>query len=600
MKLNSKFDRERPTIIVVPLKMHRRCIICGREPSEHFVYPRNLSEARRWQSLVNMNSFNVEPESLCRHGCVCSSHLDVEHSSSSDLENCQKRSTGGMPPQDSRNSIDRRLNIQFSPATELFVSSSNIQENASQGKRKECRCDNCRARKGMSDKKTPPILLQPKDTDSLKGYGKGQPDNSEDRRMKCPPLNRPCCCPYPTNARAIEEIQTQARSIICKCPNRGSSKEEKQSSKSNKALTPKASASKRSRKENLSVKSNASRTTQRKSTQDQCSCACDEEIPGRGNQMPFRGQPTSRNVSQNVPPSIGQQMQNFHNSQRQNQQPFGPPNSQDPHRTKSCQVCVIIQPKNKDKTDKEIQVPFCMQNPKVAAKNECSSQTTATNCYCEPCGHAPDSLGFGSSFAQSKGFPGYAASRQKNNAINVLLMPGSRNDYDSCCCPSTFRSSAPAPEILVQESDLTDSDERAVFPPVDLPSYRVCRAATSDPKENANNENEACANVLVLEDGEMDCQPENNCSCEAPESTSQFVEGPQPSISSKETHKGIPEIGSNWMNAEATANFTKVLELQKARINELDTLLQQHNALQQTIQAKVAQLQCNDNALFKG
>ncbi|EDV35310.2 uncharacterized protein Dana_GF11758 [Drosophila ananassae] len=656
MKLNSKFDRSRPTIIVVPLKMHRRCIICGQEPSDHFVYPRNLTEARRWQSLVNMSSVNVEPESLCRHGCVCSSHLDVVESSSSDLDNSKKRSCGGMPPRGSRSrsSIDRRPNIKFSSPTEIFLLGEKSSENQQIENKINCTCDNggpCN--RAMTAKNTPPILLQPMDSSSSskgssKGNSKGkqvlpnskkQPDNAEggqrkndDQKMatgeksapKGLPFNRPCGCPYPTNSRAIEEIQAQARSIICKCNGMQTVNLPKSQSQDSKPLSAKSSSKgnradgkrsspKRSRKAN--VKSNES-YTQREPGQNTCTCACscNETTPSENNQMPFRGpQPRMRipqNVPHNVPQSLGQQMQTFHNSQRQNQMQFAPPNGQEPHRTKSCQVCIFLQPKDKNNNNKEIQVPWGMRNPEVPGQAECSCQTPTPTCMCGLCGQAPStSLGFGSSFGQTRGFPGYAATRpQKTNAINVLLMPGSRNDFDSCCCPNTFLPSAPAPEILVQESDLTDCDERADFPPVDLPSYRVCRAATSDPKENANenNEKEDSANVLVLEDNELEaCQPENTnlCGCPPePESFSyQFGGGQkQPSMWCKDAQKGIPELGKNWNDADAASNYTKVLEQQRVRINELETLLQQHNALQQTIQAKVAELQCNDNAPFKG
>jgi len=69
--------------------MHRRCIICGQEPGEQCVYPRNMSEARRWQNLANLSSFDVDPESLCRHGCVCASHLDG-HGSGSESESSSR------------------------------------------------------------------------------------------------------------------------------------------------------------------------------------------------------------------------------------------------------------------------------------------------------------------------------------------------------------------------------------------------------------------------------------------------------------------------------------------------------------------------------
>jgi len=43
-----------------------------------------------------------------------------------------------------------------------------------------------------------------------------------------------------------------------------------------------------------------------------------------------------------------------------------------------------------------------------------------------------------------------------------------------------------------------------------------------------------------------------------------------------------------------SGQLPKVLEMQRARIKELENLLQQHNLLQQTIQHKVAELQCTD------
>ncbi|KAH8346181.1 hypothetical protein KR067_009172 [Drosophila pandora] len=552
--------------------MHRRCIICGQEPSDHFVYPRNLTEARRWQSLVNMSSVNVEPESLCRHGCVCSSHLDVVESSSSDLDNSKKRSCGGMPPRRSRSrsSIDRRPNIKFSSPTEIFLLGEKSSENQQNENKINCTCDNggpCN--RAMAAKNTPPILLQPMDSSSSskgssKGNSKGkqvlpnskkQLDNAEsgqrkndDQKMaigqKSPPkglpFNRDCGCPYPTNSRAIEEIQAQARSIICKCNGMQTVNLPKSQSQDSKQLSAKSSS--------------------------------------KGNRADGKRSSPKRSRKANV-------------------------------KSNACQVCIFLQPKDKNNNNKEIQVPWGMRNPEVPTQAECSCQTPTPTCMCGLCGQAPStSLGFGSSFGQTKGFPGYAATRpQKTNAINVLLMPGSRNDFDSCCCPNTFLPSAPAPEILVQESDLTDCDERADFPPVDLPSYRVCRAATSDPKENSNekDEKEDSANVLVLEDNELEaCQPDtNSCGCPPePESISyQFGGGQkQPSMWCKDTQKGIPELGKNWMDGDAASNYTKVLEQQRVRINELETLLQQHNALQQTIQAKVAELQCNDNAPFKG
>lgn len=642
MKLNSKFDRSCPTIIVVPLKMHRRCIICGQEPSDHFVYPRNLTEARRWQSLVNMNSVNVEPESLCRHGCVCSSHLDVVESSSNDLANFQIRSCGGMPPRDcrSRCSIDRRPNIKFASPTEMFLLGAKSDESQKKGNKTNCTCDNGGPCNRILAKKTPPILLQPMDSTTSKRSSKKPSDNrrstelsegqrkSDDQKMaigqkslpKNLPFNRPCGCPYPTNSRAIEEIQSQGRSIICKCSNgiqtdnspRSQSQDSKQlkTSKGNRA-DGKRSSPKRSRKQNPSDKANDF-YTQRESVQNTCTCACtcNETMPGGNNQIPFRGPQTTmkipQNVPHNVPQSIGQQMQIFQNCQRQNQMQFNRPNPQDPHRTKSCQVCIFLQPKDKNQNNnKEIQVPWGMRNPDVSAQVECSCQTSTPNFSCgQLCGQPPpSSLGFGSIFGQTKGFPGYAASKPQNkNAINVLLMPGSRNDFDSCCCPNTFLPSTPAPQILVQESDLTDCDERADFPPVDLPCLRVCRAATSDPKnnDNENDEKEGSANVLVLEDNDESCQPENTANSGTPDTTSYQLGQKQPSVWCKDGEKGAPDLGSNWMDAEATSNYTKVLELQRLRINELETLLQQHNALQQTIQAKVAELQCNDNAPLKG
>ncbi|KAH8294896.1 hypothetical protein KR018_004015, partial [Drosophila ironensis] len=515
--------------------MRRRCIICGQQPNDKYVYPRNLAEAIRWQRLANLSSEKGRPESLCRHGCICSSHLDVQTPSGVAVAAPHVRSSGGMPPSD-QDSSGPQSSVKWSVCSELQLPTT-------------CQCD-------------------------------------QQSPFGCPCAQQSptgCCCL--TKNIPSESSITQCTNDTCPYYSEASPPAESRASKSKSKGTSKERGSKKGTREKEGKKNHSPKgTASEKSSKGACTCGCMALCANIcGNPCPTTP-PQTRNG-----PYGQQRCQGFFsnlNSQgaRNNAnktRPMGVPPlnykrtpcSQSKENTKGCQVCIILQQKENDKKDKEVQCPLCPPRPSSSGRvyqsfgSEASGPTTPC---CLPV------MG-----CQSRG-----STSRKNNAVNVLLMPGTRADYDdSCSCLSPLHPSAPAPEMFVQESDLTECDERAVFPATDLPSYRVCRAANSDPnaKDSADAENET--NVLVLEDSEME-----GCG----QQEIQLAEAQQP----PGAQQCLPDCPGapcgNWMDDPATANFNKVLELQRARINELETLLKQHNQLQQTIQTKVAQLKCDE------
>uniref|UniRef100_B3P0T3 GG20748 n=1 Tax=Drosophila erecta TaxID=7220 RepID=B3P0T3_DROER len=429
--------------------MHRRCIICGQEPGEHCVYPRNMSEARRWQNLANLSSFDVDPESLCRHGCVCASHLDSHGYGSESESSC---SAAGR----------------------------------------------ARAPAGLQNWSS-----------SVSDAGRG----------------------YLINKKGIERAQNQSKHSL------GSERQE--FSSANRCTNGYC---------RFRNTCNTFRSMELKTPADD-----------------FRTTPCSLNYPVS-PTSRGNNR--FTNSIKQQT------TSQKPElKSECCQACITQHLKDQEvqcsTVTLQTQSSSPVSRPRMAASFSHQTGSSAT--------------GFSAGYTtNSSNFTCGGGERRTSNAINVLLMNGTRNnDYeDSCCSPAKQRPMAPPPEICVQESDLTECNERAVFPEIDKPNYRVCRSSNE-------------TNVLVLEEGPLD-----KCNTIAGEDantvdskTQSHSDAQQNPNTSKEQQNNSH---TNWLESAATNNFTKVLELQRSRIKELENLLEQHSLLQQTIQHKVAELQCTD------
>ncbi|XP_001980023.3 uncharacterized protein LOC6553163 [Drosophila erecta] len=528
-----------------------------REPGEHCVYPRNMSEARRWQNLANLSSFDVDPESLCRHGCVCASHLDSHGYGSESESSCsaagRARAPAGLQNWSSsvsdagRGYLINKKGIERAQNQSKHSLGSERQEFSSAN-----RCTNgyCRFRNTCNS-------MFPSNPHTYTQMGQKYPNPQAPRatgldNKKPPPIkvnprvNRP----------SFGAVNCTCDGCTCTfCPMQGI----KKARESLKESGSQESINKEKRKDISKSTPKNPRSCER------LTCPAFRSMELKTPADDFRTTPCSLNYPVS-PTSRGNNR--FTNSIKQQT------TSQKPElKSECCQACITQHLKDQEvqcsTVTLQTQSSSPVSRPRMAASFSHQTGSSAT--------------GFSAGYTtNSSNFTCGGGERRTSNAINVLLMNGTRNnDYeDSCCSPAKQRPMAPPPEICVQESDLTECNERAVFPEIDKPNYRVCRSSNE-------------TNVLVLEEGPLD-----KCNTIAGEDantvdskTQSHSDAQQNPNTSKEQQNNSH---TNWLESAATNNFTKVLELQRSRIKELENLLEQHSLLQQTIQHKVAELQCTD------
>ncbi|XP_037717085.1 uncharacterized protein LOC119551688 [Drosophila subpulchrella] len=549
--------------------MHRRCIICGQEPGDHCVYPRNMSEARRWQNLANLSSFDVDTESLWRHGCVCSSHLDADNrGSSTGSESSAGAAEGARNPAglqesgvkwSSSGSASGRGYTTYSMAVEEMPNQSKRSFNSdkqeiSTGNRFKNGC--CHFRNACNN-------MLPGNPYGFTQMGPNfaspqAPPNLKTRVNQSPRGNTGCVC---ANCKLMRNKSTPAPTEIQFFPPQRNNKSR---------APPDSSGSQQSIKK--PQKRDISKVGQQKpKTCDLTSCPAlkkqrSEDLKPQGEDF--------RSLASSLNHLASQTWRSIRNSkvpmslQNRKQKPEPMLKSQ------YCQTGINCHLKDQEvqcsKVALQAQSSLPVGRPKQVASFSYRTTSSAT--------------GFSAGYTTNSSNFTNGSERRNSNAINVLLMNGTRNnDYDdSCCCQTNHRPMAPPPEICVQESDLTESNECAVFPEIDKPKYRVCRS---------NNE----TNVLVLEEGPMDgCSPTATGESDTIAGEAQNQGGAQLNSNENRSREQQNDFVNSWLDCPAADNFTKVLEMQRARIKELENLLQQHNLLQQTIQHKVAELQCTD------
>ncbi|KAH8346708.1 hypothetical protein KR084_008511 [Drosophila pseudotakahashii] len=577
--------------------MHRRCIICGQEPGDHCVYPRNMTEARRWQNLANLSSFDVDTESLCRDGCVCSAHLGGEHrGSSSDSEVSSGGAEGARTPAGLQESSVKWTSSGSGSGPGYPTNSKVVQEMQDQSKRSlnsekregssAIRCNNgfCRFRNACNS------MLQGNPYNYTQmGQNLANPQAA---RVNQSILGTAGCAH--ANCKMMRNTSTRSSP-------EGGTWTNSPAQKENHNRTSPGDPSKATR--NTSTRALCTLTTcpalrenqfkaypPNSGSQESMKRTQKKEI-SRGNpQRPKSCErpscPVVRKQRSEDSRPHGDDFRSLTSTQTwrsysNSKMPVNQLNRKQKPELKNqcCQVCINCHLK-----DKEVQCS------KVALQ----SQSSAPVVRPKPVGSfsyrtSSSVTGFSTGYTTNSSNFTYGGERRNTNAINVLLMNGTRNnDYDnSCCCPTNLRPLAPPPEICVQESDLTESNERAVFPEIDKPNYRVCRSTNE-------------TNVLVLEEGPMeDCTPKATGDSDTAAVEAQNQTGNQPNSNLNRSKEQQNDFVNNWLDCPAADNFTKVLELQRARIKELENLLQQHNLLQQTIQHKVAELQCTDKPVPK-
>ncbi|EDW97484.1 uncharacterized protein LOC6537214 [Drosophila yakuba] len=530
--------------------MHRRCIICGQEPGEHCVYPRNMSEARRWQNLANLSSFDVDPESLCRHGCVCASHLDSQGSGSETESSSgaagRARTAAGLQEWSSKWSSsasdaghgypNNRKPIERMQNQSKHTIGSQGQEFSSAN-----RCTNgyCRFRNNYNS-------MFPSNPHTYNQMGQKYPNPQAPRATSLDNKKPPPIKVNPrVNRPSFGTVNCTCDGCTCTfCPVPGIKKTSEDSGSQQ-------SINKEKRKD---ISKGSPKKTK----------PCERPTCPTFRSMDFKTE--------------AEDFYPISSTSRGNQRYRNPIKQQDTTqkpklKSECCQTCSTHHLKDQEVQCSTVTLPTQSSSP-VGRPKLAGSFSHQTGC---------SATGFSAGYTtNSSNFTCGCSERRNSNAINVLLMNGTRNnDYeDPCCSPAKQRPMAPPPEICVQESDLTECNERAVFPEIDKPNYRVCRSSNE-------------TNVLVLEEGPLDkCSPIAGEDPSTPDiKTQNHSNAHQNPNASKEQANNFL---NNWLESPATNNFTKVLELQRSRIKELENLLEQHSLLQQTIQHKVAELQCTD------
>ncbi|KAH8243257.1 hypothetical protein KR032_005945 [Drosophila birchii] len=551
--------------------MKRRCIICGQTPGEQCVYPRNMKEARRWENLANLRSYDVDTESLCQHGCVCALHLDSEQECGSDPDavSSQRNSGGKISANRKKTSIKwsasdtGRCKSQVPQDCCSHTTNTNINGNlrpmrleSINGDRSNIELHRCRGAMLQGNLYSQMRKnFHPQQPTGTRG-GTAPPRNSKARQQIIPKLYAYIKYPILQNANVVPE---QSPPPLVWCPNPAPDafnckcSPQPQHSNSRQRTQNNTQIQSQQKPTSFNLQQFQSDDSFSSTTSDQCSCTtCD------GHQ---ESMPEIKNKCVQTYCKCQLKDQGVQCSQKQEVHCF-----QDQEVQCKCSSAAVSQSAKAISISKsdcnKARSRSSQRSTSLATKYDISSKCFPSigninmpifTCCCE----------------EQK----YSA-----NAVNVLLMNGPRhNKYEG-----------PNPEICVLESDLADCNERAVFPDVDKPSYRLCRAATS-PSNTKGKQDEA--NVLVLEDDSMDgCSPEGQANQGQSQNELQFVEGID--CMSQGIQPG--QFGDNWIDSPYAANYNKVLELQRSRINELENLLQQHNKLQQTIQARMAELQSQE------
>ncbi|EDW83784.1 uncharacterized protein Dwil_GK13491 [Drosophila willistoni] len=566
--------------------MQRRCIICGQEPSGYYVYPRTLTEARKWQDWANLYSFNVPAGTLRKHGCVCQKHLEAAEelgdTPNEHIVEVEERNVGGMPtpicePNDivSNDVMDKRPSVSFTESD----------PNQRPQRPMRCCCPNVEATK-------------PKEQKPRRRKERRSPSQGDHQ-----PFVNVCYCPgttqIPRPPFQYNPIEAMKYNVSPTWFNQQSSQQQQQ---------PNWNQFSETGTEMDAFNGQSSRYYQQASD-----CLCGSYCP-----------------------LLGKKLEKMHGQEQQLQQPgpiqqqTGPMQQQTgPIQQQSqCCQCYISVP-NQDKT---IQCPSQVhgaEKRRQAPAENCECGTTTTrNIVVQPTVCIPANI-----YEQYQAPPRISKPKSKKketkvrknpNSVNVLIMGsyGQEEDAEVCkemICPETFQPS-PLTEICFLESDLTRKNERAIFPDIDLPNYSVCRAPTTDPKATeeadteSNKQDDAnCADVLVLGKGLYDIDP---CPCDCqhclfdmnlwncpnhinPRVSAQPQEtGANNATSGIDAQSFLPKqwADGNWQDPQAVAKYNQVIADQKARINELEDLLTQHNILQETIQSKVDELQCKVEA----
>ncbi|XP_064551668.1 bromodomain-containing protein DDB_G0280777 [Drosophila montana] len=580
--------------------MERRCIVCGQTPTSGFTYPHNMDEAVNWQ---NMLACFVPVETLLHHCCVCHKHVNR----SEQVQQRQKQKETRVD-----DLIEQRRSVTFNKADAVlyfgqqskkaphsctqFVSAKNSNELQTKNNRLRISeaaqlLNNPQAKYRCNYIDTATFNGHPGSQTKVNNMAATNPLSRENREEDT--LDNQ----WATRRTSGNETYASQVAIQCQC---GSSSETidlrnaRQQNFETKRPMRKAPTATRSNSppcicgsscpiamtaERPMNQQHPQRMTypSRTGTPQVCKSFCavqsfnsalknDSGFPINISSKleAFQQHKQQHKQQQQIQQQIQQQLQ-----MQQQQRPQQQQQRQRAQQNQQCQSSLASRVR-----DQMMQCPSQKFNQVPAAQED--------ECICCP----PDCIDNTSPRADGKAKPApvssaipkpqmapYKPQQNRKNMtdiprsppVSVLIMGGS--NLPTYCNTTSFRAQpSHSSEICVLESDFTR--EGAVFPDIDEPNYTVCRA----PAEPTNGENglsdKNSTEVLLL----GIAQPEKNPCFERTENNGLPAKLAQPEVPQK---------------SDASA----ISKEQSTRLDELEQLLTQQRQLQQTIQAKLNELQ---------
>ncbi|XP_034660778.1 uncharacterized protein LOC117896519 [Drosophila subobscura] len=555
--------------------MTRRCIVCGEKPIGHFIYPHTMAEAQKWLNLAHLDSYNLEVATFHQRACVCAIHLKGFNE---EREQRQKSGTDDQRRRSSVRSSDKRgrdLSSTWPSAT--HPREMNLNQNMSSTRRQSGSSYTQHCWRSLSR------FINNNRQHEARGYTETvspqycpsrQQQKQQQHQSMCPAAGTESCmshcmpCSQGGHYRLSQMPRCQecsSHALTMECNSR-----EDQSQQTDQQPVQQCTVQQQQRHHTAE---GIYLTLNNALGQQQQARKCSKGLAPQPKKRSSRSSSTSGQQQTKKPKHLGCQACKTKDQEVQYAWPVSQPSLDRP----GCGV--------------PAKIPFSTPSANGIAyptKGPVSGQRTTPPTKLSNVTGMAGVLGL-----QNEEQPS-PDKNTKPNTVNVLIMAGAPKEScdEAYICPDSFQPS-PLSEIRLLQSDLTDGNERADFPDLDHPNYRVCRASTndSDASGQGGEQDENCADVLVLDKGTCCEKCPNICTCGKTNENGDNC-GQWNAVALAQLQQDqVPPEGINWFDTPATSNGTRAVELQKARIKELYSLLAQQNELQQSIQAKMDELQ---------
>ncbi|EDW67219.2 uncharacterized protein [Drosophila virilis] len=547
--------------------MERRCIVCGQTPTSGFTHPHNMAEAVNWQ---NMLSCFVPVETLLHHCCVCNKHINR-----SQVQQSQKQKETRVD-----DLIEQRRGVTFnnSDAVLYFGEQGKEAPHSCTQSVNAMQTNELQTENGSSGTVESAQLLNNSETYYRSNYvdtaifniHPGLPSKVNNVAATNPREEDMLDSPWATRRTSGNETYASRKNNQCVC---GSSCETIDSINAGKQ----AFETKRAVwKHPIATSSSA--------VAPSCICgsSCPRALTAKKPMLnPQRmawpaGQSfdSSRDGSSGFPVNVcnnldALQKHKQHIQQQLQQQLQKQQQRQRSQQNRQCQCCLTSRVRDQAMqcpSQKFNQVPAAQEDKCICCPQNCIDNTSSRND--RKVETAPMSSTIPNHNLQPYKFQQNrkpTTDMPSSPPVSVLIMGGSM--LPTYCNKTSFRAQpSNSSEICVLESDLTR--EGAVFPDIDEPNYTVCRALAEPTNDPNGLSDQNSTEVLLL----GIAQPEKFPCFEREENKSLLAKLAQQVVEH---------------NAEATGTSKE----QEIRLDELERLLTQQRQLQQSIQAKLKELQ---------